>query len=703
MKKALAVVLTVLFLGVVFCFAGSVMAEDTCYGILQSDPDVCSGKGFCGDQDDCVCFTGWSGSDCSECVPGGDADPDGDGICGDMDPCPYDPENDVDGDWFCGDVDNCPDVFNPDQVDVDGDGSGKACDECPNDPNRTDPCGVIIEDVDFIGDNRPDSFKLLVILFVKSAAESVKVEYSVDGSDYIEMDDTGGWGGYWGYEARVTDDFINKLPEYFNGKEFTFKATDNDGTNTQTSTPYGISPVPQIYDFELINSGPYPEISWKHDSTDPPMDYYVVRVINPAGDLLWGTGTTGNPPHPPYSPEASFNFDGKYQFDPGVEYFFRIEARDFFDNYKQPNNFTNAVWNRYRLHHYYKYSPPITIEEPFHFRANRSENTLGWTTGDYLVIGAEKVAPVEGTTVEANQGGNDIYSLPLLGDNPDYGFLDYKIQYDENKTGAWTLTAINGPYDFEIDTPDRTGVQLMPFVENVRFIVEDQKWVVKWDVPEEAFANRVRLQIFDDETDTRIYKAPKASIDTTSHTLPLDKLDYFHPYVLRIMIAETENGEVNDPAPAIISRSELFVNFILTGIPATIDIKPDNLNAKSKGKYITCYIELPEDLFVENIDIDTVRLENSIPAKARPTKIGDYDQDGIPDLMVKFKRRNVIKALGKVKRGDVIELQLTGELIDGKSIIGSDVITIVKKGDIDDASDSDSDSEKKGKKKKKKK
>jgi len=88
------------------------------------------------------------------------------------------------------------------------------------------------------------------------------------------------------------------------------------------------------------------------------MDYYVVRVINPAGDLLWGTGTPGNPPHLPYSPEASYDFDGKYQFDPGVEYFFRIEARDFIDNYKQlnnvTNNFTNAVWNRYRSHYFYQ-------------------------------------------------------------------------------------------------------------------------------------------------------------------------------------------------------------------------------------------------------------------------------------------------------------------------------------------------------------
>ncbi|MBW2742309.1 MAG: hypothetical protein JRE64_26535 [Deltaproteobacteria bacterium] len=43
--------------------------------------------------------------------------------------------------------------------------------------------------------------------------------------------------------------------------------------------------------------------------------------------------------------------------------------------------------------------------------------------------------------------------------------------------------------------------------------------------------------------------------------------------------------------------------------PCTIDIHPDTLNKKSKGKYITCYIELPEAYSVEDIDIDTVMLK----------------------------------------------------------------------------------------------
>ena len=44
------------------------------------------------------------------------------------DPCPLDADNDIDTDGVCGDVDNCPDDPNADQADADGDGIGDACD-----------------------------------------------------------------------------------------------------------------------------------------------------------------------------------------------------------------------------------------------------------------------------------------------------------------------------------------------------------------------------------------------------------------------------------------------------------------------------------------------------------------------------------------------------------------------------------------------
>ncbi|MCP3994626.1 MAG: hypothetical protein GY722_06105, partial [bacterium] len=58
--------------------------------------------------------------------------------------CPFDPDNDIDGDGVCGDVDNCPDDPNPNQEDVDSDGIGDPCDLCPtdpvNDPDGDDVC-----------------------------------------------------------------------------------------------------------------------------------------------------------------------------------------------------------------------------------------------------------------------------------------------------------------------------------------------------------------------------------------------------------------------------------------------------------------------------------------------------------------------------------------------------------------------------------
>ena len=114
---------------------------------------------------------------------------------------------------------------------------------------------------------------------------------------------------------------------------------------------------------------------------------------------------------------------------------------------------------------------------------------------------------------------------------------------------------------------------------------------------------------------------------------------------------------------------------------ATIDIDPDTLNLKSKGKWITAYIELPEGYDVAQIDIATVLLNGVVPAesdakygfvKDPESRIGDYDDDGIPDCMVKFDRSAVQGILGV---GDEVEITVTGE-VAGTPFEGSDIIRV---------------------------
>ncbi len=115
-----------------------------------------------------------------------------------------------------------------------------------------------------------------------------------------------------------------------------------------------------------------------------------------------------------------------------------------------------------------------------------------------------------------------------------------------------------------------------------------------------------------------------------------------------------------------------------TSIQATADIDPDTLNKNSKGKWITCYIELPEGYDVADIDISTLLLNDTVPAEPSPTEIGDYDSDGIADLMVKFDRQKVIDKLEwdwTMVYSE--EITITLNLNDGTAGEGSDTIKVL--------------------------
>jgi len=118
---------------------------------------------------------------------------------------------------------------------------------------------------------------------------------------------------------------------------------------------------------------------------------------------------------------------------------------------------------------------------------------------------------------------------------------------------------------------------------------------------------------------------------------------------------------------------------------ATVDVNPHALNLRSRGRWITTYIELPEDYDVSDINVSTILLNDSIPAEVHPVGIGDYDDDGVPDLMVKFDRAELTSYI--LTNVDItklfeewfmtITLTITGELYDGTQFQGSTTIKIL--------------------------
>jgi hypothetical protein len=83
----------------------------------------------------------------------------------------------------------------------------------------------------------------------------------------------------------------------------------------------------------------------------------------------------------------------------------------------------------------------------------------------------------------------------------------------------------------------------------------------------------------------------------------------------------------------------------LAPILSSLEIVPETLNLKNAGKYLTVYIELDECYDPGQIDIQTVMITvdgySTFTADPEKMAVGDYNENGIPDLMVKFDRQAV--------------------------------------------------------------
>ncbi len=122
-------------------------------------------------------------------------------------------------------------------------------------------------------------------------------------------------------------------------------------------------------------------------------------------------------------------------------------------------------------------------------------------------------------------------------------------------------------------------------------------------------------------------------------------------------------------------------------LEATIDMVPDRINTKSKGRWLSVIITLPPGSSAEDIDVNTVAITGLSGASCDPNYLqfadlssapvlGDHDEDGIPDLAVRFDRQLLQPNLCMDDTGIVIE----GELVDGSRFVGQDSIQVFTRG-----------------------
>jgi parallel beta-helix repeat protein len=122
----------------------------------------------------------------------------------------------------------------------------------------------------------------------------------------------------------------------------------------------------------------------------------------------------------------------------------------------------------------------------------------------------------------------------------------------------------------------------------------------------------------------------------------------------------------------------------------SIDIDPDTLNLRSKGKWITAYIQLPEGYNPEDIDASTILLNGSIQPVLDPKYsfvtnsseyLVDHNNDGILERMLKFDRATLASFIyQRVGMQSDVPLTLTGKLADGTPFEGTDTVFVFWQG-----------------------
>lgn len=140
-------------------------------------------------------------------------------------------------------------------------------------------------------------------------------------------------------------------------------------------------------------------------------------------------------------------------------------------------------------------------------------------------------------------------------------------------------------------------------------------------------------------------------------------------FYLKLSLLDSDGNLIN----SVGDNSEL--SFRVKPVQAVVDAKPENISrrALTHMKFVTCHIEIPTSIAsAGDIDVDSLMVNDisAVEPEQRQPEPEDYDNDGIPDIMVRIR----VGELDVPGIFDALILTVSGFLNDETQFEGTDFI-----------------------------
>ena len=212
------------------------------------------------------------------------------------------------------------------------------------------------------------------------------------------------------------------------------------------------------------------------------------------------------------------------------------------------------------------HADPVTINTPFMNLENRAINSLGFTTGEFLRIGAVSVTPNGtlgttgvGTSINLLTGALETRTIPFNPGPVIPNFFSRNLGNNPALYGPWTLTFTNGADSASTVVSLPAGATQAPFVNTITLSGTSANPTFTWAPPPATTVNGYRINIYDkalinlDPTKGPINNGQVTSRNllptTTSYTVtnadftvPGYAFQLGHNYSIEIGLIQTKDG-----------------------------------------------------------------------------------------------------------------------------------------------------------------